>query len=257
MFKSSAPKLAQYFRDNDNWKGKNPNELRRALEWAIWAQAYSNLSAKKWKLVLPEFENEINYAMYMMCRACFPFVDSPDLSIVEANARFAEMTFDSKISKHNCFAGYMNGYMYGYVHNTEMKKLHTLIDNSPDVPMEFIVDFFLTTIVFQDTVESNPGKTFEYHGISGVPATRVQALEKTRNQIISAYQSGDEAESLKLVYYAMTYFAGSRYRSLHKGLMVEIFGFNDLADVRTMFNDNAENLLQNKGALKLRGIVAD
>lgn len=248
-----ARDLAHRFQARSDWSGMTPAEFRIALEWAIKQQVYPQASEEQWQQIRPMYKDQIDYAMYVMCCTQFPFIDKHEWSIEESNENFANMTMGGN-AKRNFFVGYINVYFYRYIHSIELQNLKTILAINEDVPIDFAVDYFLTMIIFKEIVDANPDQQFEYHQINGIPASRVQALEDLRNKIVIAYNSGDEVDLFKHIFYAMTFFAGSTYRGVHKALM-SLLGFDDLSVVREVFYNNVASIIENKGAIKLGGIT--
>ena len=110
--------LAGQFQSRQDWTGLTPKGLRIALEEAIIATVYANSPVSKRAECLAYHSDQIEFAMYAMSSAAFPFNERPELSLREMNRQFENLTFDSN-SKKNCLVGYTNIYFYKYIQTSD------------------------------------------------------------------------------------------------------------------------------------------
>ena len=244
--------LAWQFQSKQDWTGLTPGELRKALEGAIIASVYSGVPASQHADCLAYHGDQINFAMYAMCSAAFPFSDRPELSLQEMNKQYENLTFDSN-SKRNCLAGYANVYFYKYIHNVEIHNLRMIVEVNDELSLQDAVDFFITSMVYPGVIEANPGMLVTYEMINDVPQSRIQSLKQVSVDLQQAYRSNDETALFKSVFYVMTNFAGTRYRGVHRALL-SLFGI-ELAQFREDFYDSAETIIKNEGNLTIGRIT--
>lgn len=238
------------FMANDDWSGMTPQDFRIAIEWLIPEIIYPTATAQQLAEVMPMYKNRIDYAMYSMCCAQFPFEDKSDWSLEQSLAHFSNMSLDAN-AKKNFFVGYMNNYFYRYIHDVELRNLYALIEANSDLSIDLIVDYFLTFIVCEETIDEDPDAVFEYHQLKDISPSRIKALESVRDEIVTALSEDDEVSLFKSIYYLMTYFAGSSYRGVHRAVM-PLLGFEDFAAARELFYANVASLIEHKGGVRLR-----
>ena len=244
--------LAWQFQSRDNWTGLTPKELRLALEEAIIASCYANVPSYQRAECLAYHENEIDFAIYSMVSAAFPFSDNPNLSLKEINKARENKTFDNN-SKNNCFVGYFNTYFYQYIHDVELYRLMRIVDSNDGLPLRDAVDFFITGIVYPEIVDANPGMLVTYQMISGVQPSRLQNLTQISGDIQRAYRANNQVELFKCIYFLMTNFAGTKYRAVHRGVLAL---FNaDMAQFRELIYGQAAYIIEHKGQIAIGGFT--
>ena len=250
----SGQDLINEFRSRSNWAGMTLGQFQTAVETFIWKDIYTNATEQQWmQLLLPKYKETINYAVYAMGATAFPFSDKQEWTVEDFCKNMAAEELDSN-AKHNFLAGYLNTYFYKMINFVLLRDLKEIISANSGISMDYLVDYFITQVVFKEVVDANPGKEFVYYQIQGVPATRVQALKAIRNDIISAWQVNDEPALFKHLYYLMTYFSGSTYRGVHKAVLF-LLGYDDYAEIREKFYAKVECIIEQKGNVRIGRIT--
>ncbi len=244
--------LAWQFQSKSDWTGMTPKELRIALEGAIIASVYSNVPPSQHADCLAYHENEIDFAMYSMIMAAFPFSDNPEWSLKEVVERLGNRTFDNN-AKRNCFVGYTNTYFYKYIHDVELHKLAMIVESNDGLSLQNAVDFFITSILYPGLLEANPGMLVTYNMIDGIQQSRVQSLKQISADLQRAFNNDDQVGLFKNIFFLMTNFAGTQYRGVHVALL-SIFGI-EMAQYREDFYRNLPSLIENQGAITIGEIT--
>lgn len=247
--KYSAADLAAYFQTNQNWSGRTFGELKTALEWIIRTQVLDSCTKEEWESEYKSYYSaQLDYAIYTMdiMNALIP---SPGLTIAETNQSNSSRKMDSDTAR-NSLVGYLNVYFYRYINNIELPKLRGYIQSNPSESTEYVVDVFLTSIIYKSTMDSYPNESFSYHEIEGVPSSRIESLESLRNQIITHYEANNTVRLFQDIFMAMTYYAGSPYRGVHKAVLSLYDG--DMKSFREMFFKSLPAIIENKGSLSIK-----
>ena len=245
--------LAWQFQSKQDWTGLTPKELRMALEGAIIAAVYANAPSSQHAECLAYHSDQIEFAMAAMSAAAFPFRDRPELSLQEMNKQYENMTFDNN-SKRNCLVGYTNMYFYKYIKNVEIHDLKMIVEVNDNISLKDAVDFFITSMLYPEVIEANPGMLVTYDMIEGVQPSRIQSLSQIGADLQRAYRDNDEPVMFKSIFYLMTNFAGTRYRGVHRALL-SIFGV-DMAQFREYFYKNVTTIIENEGNIVLGQITS-
>jgi hypothetical protein len=152
--------LAHKAQTDQEWTGYTFGEIRSAVDTALALSLSPPGGQAEYDFWKKQCKSQVDYLFYSFSKLTVRlFLPDGTLGIEDVLASSeTERLYEG--AKHSFMVCYANTYLYRFINDVEVPKVREIVEMYPDVPRTKAVDFYITELLYRDTVRDNPGVFF-------------------------------------------------------------------------------------------------